>query len=207
MLLSHVAQRTPWFKQHLYHRLLAGDTEQKLQAAGLLARVGGEPQLLQALRASNEDVHQTARRALEHLWFSAAGSEALAMLDSAYRATDEKRYDDALNLLDEIVARYPSYAEAWNRRGAVLWQLGNYQRSLNDCQRAVALNPNHYGAWQGLGVCHLQLGDFAAACRSLHTALRIDPHDQTTRRCLEKCEELLRLSPGGRSAINPSELL
>jgi tetratricopeptide (TPR) repeat protein len=206
-LISHSSQRTSWFKEHLYRRLVSGGPTQKLQAAGLLAQVGGEQQLLRALRLEDETVRQPARRALEHSWFASAGTTAFQSMEAAYQAAEDRQYDEALKLLDEIVAKYPNYAEAWNRRGAVLWQLGNYKKALDDCQRAVALNPNHYGAWQGLGVCYVQLGDFLEAVRSLRTALRIDPFDETARRCLEKCEDLLRLSPAGGKAPASAELL
>jgi tetratricopeptide (TPR) repeat protein len=206
-LLSHLAQRTAWFKEHLYRRLVHGDDPQKVQAASLLGYLGGESQLMTALKSDDETVRKAARRALEHVWFSAAGSEAYALMESAYAVAEEKRYDEALQLLDQIVSRFPSYAEAWNRRGAVLWQLGEYQKSLRDCQRAIALNPNHYGAWQGLGVSHLQLGDLPPACASLRTALKLDPHDATAQRCLKKCEELLRQSQSIRRPPDAAELL
>jgi len=206
-LVAHFGQRTPWFKQHLYRQLVAGDAEKKLQAASLLAEVGGERQLLKALQSESEEISTTARRALEHSWFSAAGNHAYTLMESAYKAADERRYEEALKQLDGIIAQYPDFAEALNRRASVLWQLGEFKKSLADCERAVALNPNHFGAWQGLGVCHLQLGDFAAACRSLRTALKIDPHDVTARRCLQRCEDLLRVSPSGRRATQPAELL
>jgi tetratricopeptide (TPR) repeat protein len=205
--VSHIGQRTSWFKHHLYHRLVSGHATQQVQAASLLATLGGEKELLQALRSDDESVRQVARRALEHIWFSAAGREAYALMETAYAAAEEQRYPEALKLLDEIIARYPGYAEAWNRRGAVLWQLGEYEKSLRDCQRAIAINPNHYGAWQGLGVSHLQLGEVAQACDSLRTALKLDPHDQTAQRCLKRCEELLRKPQSSRRPVNPPDLL
>jgi tetratricopeptide (TPR) repeat protein len=188
----HFGRRTTWYKDHLYQQLLTGDARQKLRAASVLAQVGGEAHLLEALKSDAPEIHTMARRALEHLWFSAAGNEAYELMDTAYQAAEKEQFIEALEVLDRVTDRYPNFAEGWNRRASVLWQLGRYKESMSDCERALALNPNHYGAWQGIGICHLQLGDVAEACRSLRCALKIAPHDETTRRSLQKCEELLR---------------
>lgn len=188
----HFGRRTTWYKNHLYQQLLEGDAQSRLRAASVLAQVGGEPLLLKALKAEPTEVNAMARRALEHLWFNAAGREAFQLMEAAYDAAEKEEFKDALKMLDRITALYPDYAEGWNRRAAVLWQLKRYRESLRDCERTLALNPNHYGAWQGIGICHLQLGDVAEACHALRTALRIAPHDDATQRSLRKCEELLR---------------
>jgi tetratricopeptide (TPR) repeat protein len=194
-LLLHVVERTPWFKNHLYQVLVQGQPHEQLRAATTLARVGAEEQLLRALKDGNDSAHETARRALDHLWFNAAGSDAFELLDSAYQAAEKQQNTEALAILDRVIMKYPTYTEAWNRRASVFWQLGRYKESMADCERALKLNPNHYGAWQGLGVCQLKLGEVAEACRALRAALAIAPHDATTRQSLEKCEELLRLYP------------
>lgn len=191
-LVMHFGRRTPWYKEHLYTLLITGDANQRLRAASGLAQVEGQEQLLRALKNDDPAVHEIARRALEHLWFSAAGREAYDRMEVAYAAAEHEEYDEALKVLNEVTVKYPNYAEAWNRRAAVLWQKGEYQQSLKDCERALAINPNHYGALQGIGICQIQLGDVAEACRSLRAALKIAPHDDAARRSLQKCEELLR---------------
>ena len=191
-LLLQAGQQTSWFKERMGRLLLTGDTNQQASAAAMLARVGGEEQLLRGLQAEDPAIHELARRALDHLWFTSAGDEAYQQMASAYQAAEREDFKQALVLLNRLIARYPQYAEAWNRRGAVHSQMGQYEASKADCQRALALNPHHYSAWQGLGVCHLQLGDLAEACRSLRAALKIVPHDATTKQTLRQCEGLLR---------------
>jgi len=188
----HFGRRTTWYKDYLYQQLSQGDAGKRLHAASVLAQIGGEQHLLDALKSDDPEVSAMARRALEHLWFSAAGDKAYALMDSAYQAAEKEEFKEALKILDQVTQRYPNYAEGWNRRAAVLWQLGRYKESMSDCNRALELNPNHYGAWQGIGICHLQLGEVVEACRSLRCALKIAPHDEATRRSLQKCEDLLR---------------
>ena len=206
-LVMHFGRRTGWYKEHLYILLISGDSDQRLRAASGLAQVEGQEQLLRALKVDDPAVYEMARRALEHLWFSAAGREAYDRMEVAYAAAEKEQYDQALKVLNELTAKYPNYAEAWNRRAAVLWRKGNYQESLQNCERALKLNPNHYGALQGIGVCQIQLGDVDEACRSLRAALTIAPHDEATRRSLQKCEELLRARPSLSKPSRPSDLL
>jgi len=191
-LLVETAQRSSWNKERLYRKLLSGSTEQQLRAASGLVYARGEKQLLAALKCENPSVRDTARRALEYAWFVAEGDKAFDAMQSAAKAYDREEYEDALKLLNQIIARYPRYAEGWNRRACVYWKLGRYAESIADCERTLSLNPNHFGAWQGLGVCKLHLGDVEEAVKCLRAVLRITPHDATIQSALRRCEDLLR---------------
>lgn len=205
--LTYYGRQTTWYQAHLYRQLLEGDPGQRLHAASSLAQVGAESRLLAALKVEDPEVNGIARRALEHLWFHASGAQAYDMMEAAYQAAEKEDYQEALRILNRLTERFPKYAEGWNRRASVLWQLSDYERSMRDCQRVLALNPNHYGAWQGLGVCQLKLGDVADACHSLRVALKIAPHDGATRQSLQRCEELLRLYPAKRPPAASGQLL
>jgi tetratricopeptide (TPR) repeat protein len=191
-LSLHEVQHSDWYKGRLYQKLVHGNPEQQLQAASSLAHFGGQEQLLAGLKAEAPEAREAARKALEYLWFSAAGRAANTDLEHAFQAAERKDFSSALKQLDRLIQEHPRYAEAWNRRASVYWQVGQYDKSIADCEKALALNPNHYGAWQGIGVCHVQLGDIAQACLCLRAALQIAPYDEPTRHCLQKCEELLR---------------
>jgi len=187
--------RTPWYKERLVSRLFSTNSQEQLYAAMTLARLKCEPELLRVLQADDTAPRELGRRALEHIWFHQAGKDAYRMLEQAHDAMEKKEFQRALAILDRMIERYPAFAEAWNRRGAVYWELGNYQQSAADSERALALNPNHYGAMQGIGICRLQMGDVAEACRYLRAALKVLPHDTATRESLQKCEALLRVFP------------
>lgn len=187
--------RTNWYKDRMYHQLLSGTPKQQLRAATTLARLDAQAQLLEGLKAERPAVRELARRALEHIWFNAAGDEAYELIETAYRASEKEDYTAALTILNSLIAKFPKFAEGWNRRASVYWHMGQYEKSIADSEHTLGLNPNHYGAWQGIGVCRLQLGDVAEACRCLRAALKIIPYDEKTRDSLERCEELLRLFP------------
>jgi tetratricopeptide (TPR) repeat protein len=198
-----VGQYSGWNKERLYRQLVSGDRDQKLSAGFDLAWLGGQEQLLRALRSTSATVREVAADSLWNLWFHAAGRKAFRLAKSANLAMERQDYSEALGILNETVARYPDFAEGWNRRAILYWQTGQFEKAIADCRKVVGLNPNHFGAWQGMGLCQLQIGDLEAACRSFRAALRINPHDRGVRRFLEQGEELLRkLSPGGRATLD-----
>jgi tetratricopeptide (TPR) repeat protein len=187
--------RTPWYKQRLVGKLFSTNSQEQLYAAMTLARLKCEPELLRVLHSDQTEARELGRRALEHIWFHRAGKGAYRLLEHAHEAMEKKEFQRALAILDRMIDEYPTFAEAWNRRAAVYWELGNYEKSADDSERALTLNPNHYGAMQGLGICRLQMGDVADACRYLRAALKVLPHDTATRESLQKCEDLLRVFP------------
>lgn len=195
-------ERTPWNKERLYQELLNGTEREQLRAATALVQVHGERQLLEALQESGSQTRAVAKRALEYLWFNAAGTEAFHLTQAAHAAAEKSDFDKALKLLNRLVVEHSEFAEAWNQRASVYWQMGEWQKSIDDSRRAVALNPNHYGAWQGLGVCLLRVGEIEEACQCLHRALEILPHDATTRQALQECEKLLRKESPGHGSGN-----
>ena len=193
--MSRVILRSDWYKDYLYRQLLTGSMIKQESAAATLAKLGDEIRLLRALQASSESARDLARRGLDYVWFNSAGPEAYKLTEKATKAIDQDELEEALLVLNQLIERYPTFAEGWNRRASVHWQLGHYDESVSDCERALRLNPNHYGAWQGIGVAQLELGKVDEACRSLRQALRIIPFDEPTKRSLRRCEELLRMYP------------
>jgi len=189
-------QYSHWNKERLYRKLISGNREDRTSAAFDLAWLGGQDQLLRALKCTSEPVRAIAIDSLWTLWFHAAGLEAFRSAQSADRAVQQQKYSDALAILNRTTKEYPRFAEGWNRRAILFWEMGKYEQSLADCKKVVALNPNHFGAWQGMGLCQLQLGQIEAAIRSLRAALKINPYDRGLRETLRRCEELLReISP------------
>lgn len=186
----YLAERSPWNKERLYQKVVTGDRQHKIRAAARLVVVGGQKQLLRALRSRSEEVRDVAGKALWELWFRAAGQRAYVLANAANEAMNRNELSEALNILDRVVERYPFFAEGWNRRALLYWQTGHYARSISDCRRVVSLNPDHFGAWQGMGMCQVHLGDYQGACRSFAAALRLTPHDKDLRRILARCQDM-----------------
>lgn len=200
-----LGERTEWNKERLYRHLVAGPSEKARAAAAGLSTLNGQHQLVRALQSDSEEVRELASRALQALWFNAAGAEAYTLTQAAYAAAEKENYPEALSILDRLIKKYPGYAEGWNRRASVYWQMGDAEKSQADCERVLALNPDHFGAWQGLAVCQWKLGELEQACRSTRAALKIVPHDAKTREFLQNCERLLRALPSSPRDQRPSD--
>jgi tetratricopeptide (TPR) repeat protein len=188
-------QNSTWHQKRLLGKLLSGKPEQQLMAASELVYLGAQDRLIEALQSENESARGIAQRALEHLWFTASGNDAYQSMQKAYRLQENNQSQEALVVLQEVIAKYPRFAEAYNQRASVYWEMGEIAKSMADSRYALTLNPAHYGAWQGLAMAYRQQGNFSAAARCLRMAMHLIPHDVDTREALRKCEETLKRHP------------
>jgi tetratricopeptide (TPR) repeat protein len=81
----------------------------------------------------------------------------------------------ALTMLDDIVARAPDWAEAWNKRATVLYLAGEHDRSLADIERVLALEPRHFGALAGIALIRIAQGQYREALAAYRRALAVNP--------------------------------
>src|SRR5262249_28063181 len=74
-----------------------------------------------------------------------------------------EKYDEAIPLLQKVVADNARDVDAWNYLGFASRKLGRKDEALGYYQKALALNPNHKGANEYLGELYLQMNDLAKA--------------------------------------------
>lgn len=72
------------------------------------------------------------------------------MMGWATKALADKKYNLALDFLDQAIALKPDFAEAYNRRATVHFAMQNYRKSMSDIERTIKLEPRHFGALSGL---------------------------------------------------------
>lgn len=169
------------------HRLLASSDAKTRRATVLaLGLVGtmkaSNAALAGALRDEDRGVRQLAADALWALWFRAesdAHSQELQKL-TALRDRRKKRAG-----LDALLQQAPNFAEAYNQRAILHFQMQEWQASIQDCQRVLKMNPYHFGAAAGMGRCYMELGKHKAALKAFRHALRINPN-------LDDVEEAIR---------------
>lgn len=194
------ALRSEWNRERLYRQMLAGTDKERIAAAEKLVACGGEDQLLKALQSDSASLRTVAISALFDLWAAREGEAAAFLLQVANNSLERKNLQGALNHLTRLTRAHPFFAEGWNRRATLLWQLGQVEQALADCRKAVLLNPEHFAAWQGMGLCQVRLGDLPAAIKSFQHALKLIPHDRQTQRYLRWAEETHRREQQHRPA-------
>ncbi len=198
--------RSEWNCERLFRQMLAGTDKERIAAAEQLVRNGGLDQLLKALRSDSPSVRTVAMSALFDLWISNGNAEVSLILRVADHSIQQKNVQGALNHLTRLTRTHPFFAEGWNRRATLLWQLGQVEKALADCRKVVLLNPDHFAAWQGMGLCHIRLGDLTEAAKCFQKALKLIPHDRATQRNLQWCEEILLRGQPKQKPAPASEL-
>ena len=111
-----------------------------------------------------------------NVWFNPDVPELKARMAKAGLAMNGGDPGTALALLTAIVTDYPDYAEGWNQRATLYYELGNLDASLADIEKVLALEPRHFGALSGRVLIYLKQGKRADALRDMLAALAIDPY-------------------------------
>jgi len=70
---------------------------------------------------------------------------------------EAKRYQEAMPLLQQAVAKDPKNADAYNLMGYATRKSGNANGSLQYYQQALAIDPRHIGAHEYIGEAYLML--------------------------------------------------
>lgn len=124
------------------------------------------------------------------IWMTSDSPSAEVLLRQATKATDEGAPEEALKILDGLVARFPDFAEAWNRRATLYFLMRRYDAALKDIERVLAIEPRHFGALAGRGMIYQKLKDYGAAIAAYREAIAINPAMQGPKDALEELQKL-----------------
>jgi predicted Zn-dependent protease len=82
---------------------------------------------------------------------------------AAKKLVDAQQYQQAIPLLDQLVAENPADADALNLLGFSHRKLGHENKALGYYQKALAVMPNHPGANEYLGELYLEMKNLPKA--------------------------------------------
>lgn len=154
-----------------------------------LAQTKNESKLVEALKSPTPAVRDEATSALWRLWQGAAGPDAERRLQAGMDMLSAGHPLAAVDKFSLLVADYPDFAEAYNRRAMAYFHMGDYERSIQDCLKTTELNKNHFGGWNGLGRCYLAIRRWDLAWNAFERALELQPFSEENKRMIEFCKE------------------
>ncbi len=120
------------------------------------------------------------------LWISHPDPAAEALMAQAVDALASGEFDKARPLLDDLVARYPDWAEAWNKRATLAFVEDRDLDAVSDITRTLRLEPRHFGAVAGFGQICLRHGHVHEARAAFTVALALNPHLDSIREMLDE---------------------
>jgi tetratricopeptide (TPR) repeat protein len=130
---------------------------------------------LQLKRERNEGAAERIAGRIGEAWSHSGSASIDLMMGWSKTAMDSKKFDVALDFLDQVVTMRPTYAEGWNRRATVHFAMENYAKSMADINRTLELEPRHFGALAGMGQIMKNTGRKELALQAWQRVLDIYP--------------------------------
>lgn len=118
-------------------------------------------------------------------WISHIDRGAAETMAAGIEALASRQLPLARTLFDHLCARYPDWAEAFNKRATLFFIEGRDAESIADIEQVLRHEPRHFGAISGFGQICLRHGKSREAIAALGVALRLNPHLRGLRETIE----------------------
>ena len=209
------ASLDPARRARIEQALAQGDIQRAATVAEVALAAGQEDPMILNLAAWRREeagdyagAHRLLKRALS---LSPGDVMVLGAIGAVLRK--ENRLDEALAVLDRVVAAEPRHSAAWLERGFTLEALRSEPEAVDSYSRALALDPNLAPALGKLADIAAKRGDRAAARSQAERALAIDPANPAATFALasmevedrEGAQAAARLESLLKSALKPDD--
>jgi tetratricopeptide (TPR) repeat protein len=139
-------------------------------------RAAEKAPLLRQLRMARDATDaQIITGQLWQIWTAAPDTVAQDLLDRGMTLIRAGDQPGARQLLDELVAYCPDWAEGWNQRAYAAFLMQDYAAALPDLDRALAIDPEHVPALSGRALTLFGLGRADEARQTLRAAVAMNP--------------------------------
>ena len=125
-------------------------------------------------------------------WCDHEEADGIREMSEVVRDFQGADLENASDRLDAMVARWPGWAEVWNKRATLRYLQERDVDSLSDINRTLVLEPRHFGAISGFSQICLRAGDETSALIGLEQTLAINPGMDQVR---EAAENLRKRAP------------
>jgi tetratricopeptide (TPR) repeat protein len=106
---------------------------------------------------------------------SRARVESMNRMNEGVIAAQQKRFVDAVKLLEQAGAIDPQNDLVFWNMAIVHMEMRKYDRARDDLQKAIAVSPSSAGYYEKLGTVQMELQDWQAARQALGKAVEIEP--------------------------------
>ncbi|KAL4451207.1 hypothetical protein ABPG77_009279 [Micractinium sp. CCAP 211/92] len=163
-----------------------------LERLGELADWDGAAAMAAALHDGDAAVAAAAEDALWALFMECPTPELQTQMRQGVSLMRRpEQWDQALALFDSMVRAAPTFAEAYNKRGTVLYLMQRYHEAIADARVTLEMNPYHFACASGMGLCCAAVGDNAGALAAYQQAVAINPRMSALRQHIMQLRELL----------------
>jgi predicted TPR repeat methyltransferase len=97
-------------------------------------------------------------------------------MDQLSRLYQEKKLEEALNLLKKMMHQFPEVLNIYLINGSINYDLGRYRSAIKSYQAVIKLMPDHAEAYNLIGLNLRKLSFYNAAIKSCKKAIEIKPH-------------------------------
>ncbi|MBS4018150.1 MAG: hypothetical protein KGZ68_07930 [Dechloromonas sp.] len=126
-------------------------------------------------RERNEKAAERIASQIWAEWRKSGSASVDLMLQWSNEAAENKKFDVALDFLDQVITLQPDFAEGWNRRATIHFMMDNYAKSMADIEHTLRLEPRHFGALTGLAAILKETGRKELALDAYERTLAIYP--------------------------------
>ena len=164
----------------------------RMEAVARLGAVGtmaDADRLVGRLYDADEEVRQLTGAALWQIWSRSGDKSIDALYQQGVAQMESSKLREAVDTFTAIIAKRPSFAEAWNKRATLYYLLGELDLSLKDCDEVIKRNRNHFGALSGYAQIYLQRGDLDRAKTYFGRALKVNPNLQGVPDVIEQLQD------------------
>ena len=121
--------------------------------------------------------------------------ETLEFLLDKVILKDNKRLHDALELVEDVMTAYPTYAKLYNLKGIILQKLNQTKSAIEHLEIAVKSNVISPETFYYLGLAHLQLKHRKESEEYFRKTVLIDPNFKDAAKRLSGLSQAKTKSP------------
>lgn len=143
-------------------------------------------------KVSTEEEAKKIEKKIWKVWTYCNPQEINILMERGCDALTKKSYTKAIKLFSQVIAKNPSYAEAWNKRGLTYYLKGCFKQAEEDSKQTLLLEKRHFGALSCLASIYLMIGHFKGVFRVFHQLERIYPQREDIREQIQTLRKELK---------------